>query len=87
MNGLNEKVALIFAGSRGIGRATALGLAKEKAIVGVGYVSNKEAANEVVSAIELAGGTAYAFHSGGITNDSASQVESTHGGLPDSMKR
>lgn len=61
MNGLNEKVVLIFAASRGIGRATALKLAAEKAIVAVGYASNKEAADEVVGTIEEEGGKAYAF--------------------------
>ncbi|MBP1696935.1 MAG: oxidoreductase, partial [Deltaproteobacteria bacterium] len=46
------KVALVTGGSRGIGRATALALAREGADVLVNYLQNREAANEVVEMIE-----------------------------------
>lgn len=41
---MNGKVALVTGGSRGIGAATALRLAREGADVAVTYVSGKEAA-------------------------------------------
>ncbi|MBP1696461.1 MAG: FabG, partial [Deltaproteobacteria bacterium] len=46
------KVALVTGGSRGIGRATALALAREGADVLVNYLQNRDAANEVVEMIE-----------------------------------
>src|SRR5262249_35499308 len=58
---LDGKVALITGGSRGIGRAIALELAKHGATIAVNYRSNKEAADNVVSTIMSAGGKAAAF--------------------------
>jgi 3-oxoacyl-[acyl-carrier protein] reductase len=55
---LTGKSALVTGGSRGIGRAIAFGLAGQGASVAVNYVSNAEAADEVVAAIRGAGGTA-----------------------------
>ncbi|MFJ8715405.1 SDR family oxidoreductase [Streptomyces violaceus] len=52
---LHGKVALVTGGSRGIGAATALRLAQEGADVAVGYVNGKEAAEEVVRAVEALG--------------------------------
>ena len=52
---LNEKVAIVTGGSRGLGRAIALDLAKNGANVVVNYNSNAEAANEVVAEIEALG--------------------------------
>ncbi|MDO9464265.1 MAG: 3-oxoacyl-ACP reductase family protein [bacterium] len=52
---LKEKVALVTGGSRGIGRAVALELAKEGADIGVNYAKNKAAADEIVSKIHLLG--------------------------------
>ena len=57
---LDGRKALVTGGSRGIGRATALGLAAQGAAVAVGYVRNEVAAREVVEAIEGRGGTAVA---------------------------
>ena len=45
---LTDRVAIITGGSRGIGRATALGAAARGFRVVVGYASNETAANEVV---------------------------------------
>src|SRR5450759_4978646 len=51
-----NKVALVTGGSRGIGRAVALRLAKDGATVVVNYVSNEGAARDVVEQILGAGG-------------------------------
>ncbi|MEM9455582.1 MAG: SDR family oxidoreductase [Myxococcota bacterium] len=60
MNTISDTSALIFAGSRGIGRATALRLAREGASVVVGYASNEAAAGKVVEQIRALGGQAHA---------------------------
>ncbi|PLR45739.1 SDR family oxidoreductase [Chimaeribacter arupi] len=56
-----QKVAIITGGSRGIGRATALLLAREGYRVAVNYRSNQAAADNVVAEIIAAGGQAQAF--------------------------
>lgn len=53
--------AIVFAGSRGIGRATALRLARNGSSILLTYVSNKAAADEVVQLIEQHGGKAAAI--------------------------
>jgi 3-oxoacyl-[acyl-carrier protein] reductase len=53
---LTGKVALVTGGSRGIGRTTALALAKRGAYVVVNYVKGEEQAQSVVREIEAAGG-------------------------------
>lgn len=55
---LTGKVALVTGGSRGIGRAAALALAKQGAEVVINYVSNEAAAREVAEQIRAAGGKA-----------------------------
>jgi len=57
---LTDKVAVITGSSRGIGRAIALSLAAQGAKVVVNYVSNAEAAQEVVGRIIETGGEAIA---------------------------
>ena len=51
-------VAIVTGGSRGIGAATSLLLAKAGYLVVVNYVSNAAAAKAVVTQIENAGGKA-----------------------------
>ncbi len=58
---LGEKAALVTGGSRGIGRAIALALAKQGARVAVNYVANAQAAQEVVQQIGGCGGQAVAL--------------------------
>ena len=55
---LEGKVALITGSSRGVGRAVALGFAREGARVVVNYTSNEGAAKEVVEAINEIGSQA-----------------------------
>ena len=55
---LQGKTALVTGGSRGIGRATCLALAREGARVAVNYVSNEKAAREVVAEIKQLGSEA-----------------------------
>ena len=57
---LAGKTALVTGGSRGIGRAIAKRLGQEGARVAVHYGSNEAAAKDTVSAIEAAGGRAFA---------------------------
>ena len=58
---LEGKTAIVTGASRGIGRAIALELAKKGAYVVVNYNGSGEAADEVVKAIETAGGQAEAY--------------------------
>jgi 3-oxoacyl-[acyl-carrier protein] reductase len=61
-NGSSQRrVALVFGGSRGIGAAIGRRLARDGFDVGLTYVSRPDKAQEVVSAIEAAGGKALAI--------------------------
>lgn len=68
---LHGKVALVTGGSRGIGAATALRLAREGADVAVTYVNGKEAAEEVVRAVETLGRRAVALRADAADADEA----------------
>ncbi|MFF4835461.1 SDR family NAD(P)-dependent oxidoreductase [Streptomyces sp. NPDC001315] len=59
MGKLSGKTALVTGSSRGIGRATAIGLAREGALVAVHYAHNEQAAQETVELIEKDGGQAF----------------------------
>jgi len=58
---LSDRVSIITGASRGIGRAVALALAAEGAKVVVNYASSSDAAQQVVTAITDAGGSAIAL--------------------------
>ena len=58
---LENRIALVSGGSRGIGRAVALELAARGAAVVVNYNKSPEAAEEVVKQVQAAGGKAAAF--------------------------
>ena len=70
---LTGKVALVTGGSRGIGRAIALTLARQGASVIINYQSNAGAAEEVVSQIKARGGQAVAIQ--GDVRDPAAAAE------------
>lgn len=59
---LKGKTALVTGASRGIGRAIAERLAKNGATVALTYNASKSGADEAISAIEKAGGAAFAIH-------------------------
>lgn len=61
MGELEGKAALVTGGSRGIGRAICLELARQGARVGVNYNSNAALAEEVVASIVASGGEAFAI--------------------------
>ncbi|MEU8284015.1 SDR family oxidoreductase [Micromonospora sp. NPDC048905] len=60
MSRLTGKTALVTGSSRGIGRATAIRLGREGALVAVHYAANTGAAEETVALIEKDGGQAFA---------------------------
>jgi len=70
---LNQKVAIVTAASRGIGRAVAERLGKEGASVVVNYLSNQDKADQVVRAIVQADGSALA-----VRGDVSKRQDVTH---------
>ena len=58
---LNDRIAVVTGGSRGIGRAISLCLATTGATVVVNYRGNQAAADETVATIVAAGGHAVAI--------------------------
>ncbi|MFE3032977.1 SDR family NAD(P)-dependent oxidoreductase [Streptomyces canus] len=62
MSKLSGKTALVTGSSRGIGRATAIALAREGALVAVHYARSQQAAQETVALIEKDGGRAFTVH-------------------------
>ena len=61
MNELNRRTALVTGGSRGIGRAIAVALARAGYSVVINYVHNDSAAHDCVNEIGQLGHQAYAF--------------------------
>ncbi|WP_225830709.1 SDR family oxidoreductase [Streptomyces sp. NK08204] len=79
---LDGKVALVTGGSRGIGAATALRLARAGADVAVTYVNGKDAAEEVVRAVRALGRRALPLRADGAdAQEAAGAVERTAGAL------
>ena len=73
---LTSKVALVTGASRGIGAAIAKRLAREGAAVAITYAGSQQKAQEVVSAIEAAGGKGLAIQA---DNADAEAVKSAVG--------
>lgn len=68
-----DKVAVVTGGSRGIGAAIAMKLASEGAKVVVGFSSNEEKAQQIVSKIKADGGIAIALRVNVADSDSVSE--------------
>lgn len=66
---LAGKVALVTGGARGIGKAIALRLAEEGAIVALTYAKSKQAAEDIVKQIEEFGTTGLAFQADAQSTD------------------
>ena len=58
---LKDKVLLVTGGSKGIGRAIAIGAAQHGAKVGINYAGDDAAAHSCVAEIEAAGGQAFSL--------------------------
>ncbi|MBV1940387.1 SDR family oxidoreductase [Streptomyces sp. BV286] len=70
--GMNGTVALVTGGSRGIGAATAVRLAREGADVALTYVRDKDAADDVAGRIRALGRRALALRADSADADEAS---------------
>lgn len=76
---LENKVALVTGGSRGIGAAVVRKLALEGAKVGFSYVSSKDVAEELVQELEKLSGEAIAFRAdAAVRGESEALVEKVH---------
>lgn len=85
---LNGKIALVTGGSRGLGRNTALQLARNGADIILTYRTGKAEAGEVVAEITAAGGKAVALPlDAGVTKGFPAFVEAVSGALRDTWGR
>ena len=71
---LEGRTALITGGGRGIGRATAIRLAREGARIGINYKGNAEAAEEAKRLVEKGGGKATLIQGDVSVDDQAENV-------------
>ena len=71
---VNTRVAVVTGGSRGIGAATVLRLARDGYHVCVNYLSNQAAAARTVSDVEALGGTAIAVQADVSDTDSVARL-------------
>ncbi len=80
---LQERVAVVTGGSRGIGRAVALRLGAMGALVVINYVSRPDAAEEVAGLIRAAGGRAeispFNVADSAATEDAFKKILADHG--------
>lgn len=79
---LDNQVALITGGSRGIGKSVALELASKGAYVLINYATNSDAASETLEEIEKAGGRGRTVR---FDVSDFAQVQSTVSGLSDEL--
>ena len=77
----SEKTAVVTGGSRGLGRAICLELARGGANVVLCYAGNEAAANETVAACESLGAKAVAFLAGEDAGYITGQVLAVDGGM------
>lgn len=82
---LDDRVAIVTGGSRGIGRATAEALARQGAFTVVNYVRGEEEAKKTVATIEAAGGRAEAVQfdvaNGKAAEEAIAEIAKRHGRL------
>lgn len=80
-----SRVALVTGGSKGIGAATCIELARAGCAVGVGYASDDAGAKFVVETVERAGGRAIALHCDvaevSCVDDAFKAIEAEFGGV------
>ncbi|UUT34678.1 SDR family oxidoreductase [Microbacterium elymi] len=81
--GVSGRVALVSGASRGIGRAIAIELAAEGAVVGIGYLRDADGARQTASAVAEAGGIAvlvgFDHTDPGSTRGAIASMESANG--------
>lgn len=78
---LKEKVALVTGGSRGIGRAVCVALARQGAYVAINYAGNEAAASQTLAMVREAGGD------GEIVRFDVADAEACDAAVSDLVKR